>query len=314
VTLAAALPALAALAAAAPEVIAPGPRAQWSALRDTIRIVAEAGPEAAASVNGGPPVPCATGGKRERFAHCTVALQPGPNEVVVKDASGEARVTVVRYATTGTLTGADTKGFGEGTVHRAEVEARCARCHAMDAAKGLPRDTRLPQEACGTCHAEVTARKHQHGPVGARACLMCHDEAAAPQRYAVEWPIQETCFRCHFDIKGQMWTKAWRHGPAAAGRCTTCHDPHGSENVFWLKKPIFDLCTNCHGEKRLDRHVVLGFVYGDSHPVRGRPHPVKPGVEFACSSCHNPHAAQVRYLWQFDATVREDLCRTCHPK
>jgi len=297
---------------AAPTILAPGPGAQT--VREEVRLVAEAGPGAAVAVNGGAPVACAAGGKRQGVAHCLVKLAPGPNRVVVRDGSGEAEVSILRYETTGRLVGADTAGFGEGTVHRPEVEARCAACHAMDGGKGLPRDARLPDSACGGCHGDVVSRPVQHGPVGQQACFMCHEPASSPQRYAVAWPIQETCFRCHFDIKGQMERKAWRHGPAAAGRCTTCHDPHGSKNLFWLKKPIFDLCTNCHTEKASGRHVVLGFVYGDSHPLRGRPHPLKPGVELACSSCHNPHAAQYRYLWQFDATVREELCRTCHPK
>jgi predicted CXXCH cytochrome family protein len=301
-----------ALALGAPTVLAPGPRAQ--SVRDAVRVVAEAGPDATVTVGKRAPVRCETGGKREGIAHCRVTLDPGENRLVVKDGSGEAELVVVRYVTTGTLVGADTAGFGEGTVHRAEVEARCARCHEMDAVKGLERDAQVPEAACDGCHGDVTRRAKQHGPVGQRRCLMCHDGASAPQRYAVAWPMQETCFRCHFDIKGQMERKAWRHGPAAAGRCTTCHDPHGSDNVFWLKKPIFDLCTNCHDEKAKGRHVVLGFVYGDGHPLKGRPHPIKPGVELACSSCHNPHAAQVRYLWQYDVTVREELCRTCHPK
>jgi predicted CXXCH cytochrome family protein len=303
--------ALAALAGT-PVVLAPGPRAQT--VRDEVRVVAEVGSAATVTVGRAAPLRCEGGGKRERIAHCRVPLEPGANRVVVKDASGEAVLEVVRYVTTGTLVGADTAGWGEGTVHRAEVEARCARCHDMDGARGLARDVQVPERACDGCHGDVTRREKQHGPVGQRRCLMCHDPASTPQRYAVAWPMQETCFRCHFDIKGQMERKAWRHGPAAAGRCTTCHDPHGSANVFWLKKPIFDLCTNCHTEKAKGRHVVLGFVYGDGHPLKGRPHPLKPGVELACSSCHNPHAAQYRYLWQFDATVREDLCRTCHPK
>jgi len=305
-------PLVLAAALAAPVVLAPGPGAQT--VRDEVRVIAEAGPGATVQVGDRPATPCEVGGRRVGMAHCRAALQPGPNRVVVRDASGEATLTVLRYETFGKHVGADLAGFGEGGIHRPEVEQRCAACHDMDAAKGLARDARLPEAACSPCHADVTARQFQHGPVGNRVCLMCHDEASAPQRYAVAWPIQETCFRCHVDIQGAMLRKAWRHGPAAAGRCTTCHDPHGSKNLFWLKKPIFDLCTNCHTEKATGRHVVLGFVYGDSHPLKGRPHPIKPGVELACSSCHNPHAAQVRFLWQFDVTVREDLCRTCHPK
>lgn len=298
---------------AAPHVVAPGPRSQTT--RETVRVYAEASGRAEAWIAGSPRQGCAADGKRQGFAHCSVALAPGLNTVVVADATGESQIEVVRYVTTGPLlAGVDTAGFGEGTVHRPEVESRCASCHAMDEARGRPQSSSLLDTQCVACHADQISRPRQHGPVGQGACLMCHDAVSAPQRYAVAWPIQETCFKCHADVQRAVLTKAYRHGPTAAGRCTTCHDPHGSPNAFWLKKPVWELCTNCHTEKATDRHVVLGFVYGDSHPTRGRPNPVKPGQDFACSSCHNPHAAQARFLWQFDVTVREDLCRTCHAK
>ncbi|MFL5361344.1 MAG: cytochrome c3 family protein [Myxococcales bacterium] len=303
----------------APVILAPGKGAQTT--RDAIRVYAEvSGPAtifagAGAGAGASERKPCVSGDKRETLAHCSIALEPGDNVVTVTDASGSAEVHVNRYVTTGPqVPGVDTAGFGEGTLHRKDVEARCARCHAMEEAAGKPQEQTLLGTQCVTCHEGLVSRPKQHGPVGQGACLMCHDASSDPQRYAVAWPIQETCFKCHQDIKGAMWKKAYRHGPAAAGRCTTCHDPHGSQNVFWLKKPVWELCTNCHTEKATDRHVVVGFVYSDSHPTRNRPHPRKPGVDFACSSCHNPHAAQARYLWQFDVTVREDLCRTCHAK
>jgi predicted CXXCH cytochrome family protein len=307
------LAASALLLLAAPRIVAPAARSQTT--REAVRIYAEVVGPASASVDGRPVGGCEAGGIRGAFAHCTVPVAPGENRVSLSDATGSAEVIVLRYVTTGPLLpGVDTAGFGEGTVHRAEVETRCAECHSMDEARGQPQGARLLGTQCVSCHADLVSRPKQHGPVGQGVCLECHDAGSAPQRYAVAWPIQETCFRCHTDIQRAMMTKAFRHGPAAAGRCTTCHDPHGSPNAFWLKKPVWDLCTNCHTEKATDRHVVVGFVYGDTHPMRGRPHPVKPGVEFACSGCHNPHAAQARYLWQFDATVREDLCRTCHAK
>jgi predicted CXXCH cytochrome family protein len=142
---------------------------------------------------------------------------------------------------------------------------------------------------------------------------MCHDAASAP-RYALTWPAQTVCFRCHVDIEAAMNTKAFRHGPAAQGQCTTCHDPHGSATPFWLRRSAFELCTTCHSEKFDERHVVVGFVYGDSHPKKGRPHPRKAGFEFSCTGCHNPHAARARFLWQYDSSSREVLCRTCHRK
>jgi predicted CXXCH cytochrome family protein len=250
------------------------------------------------------------------LAHCAAPLQPGPNTLRFVDGEGAVEATYTRAETTSHLEAGVGPGFGPGGVHRPEAEEICAGCHALgDRHDGGVCDAGLPVHdgTCVNCHAALTARKKQHGPVGQGACLACHDANSTP-RYAVRWPIQDTCFSCHADLKATMERSAFRHGPAAAGRCTTCHDPHGSDEVFWLKKRPFDLCTNCHTEKRTERHVVVGFVYGDSHPLQGRPHPIKRNTEFACPACHNPHAAQARFLWQFDATDRETLCRTCHVK
>ena len=305
------------LALAAPRVLAPGPEAQST--KDQTRLIAEVAGVPRLSVNGKPAGSCKKTEGQGKVAHCVVPLEPGPNKVALADDTGTAEVTIIRYVTFGPqIPGVDTMGFGKGTVHRPEVEKECAACHKMDDAVGRARDERLHDTECLKCHTALVNQKNQHGPVGQAVCLMCHDPAAkegstTAQKYDVKWPIQETCFNCHQDIEGQMMRKAWRHGPTAAGRCTTCHDPHGSENVFWLKKPVWNLCTNCHDEKAIDRHVVVGFVYGDSHPTRNRKHPLK-NQDFYCSSCHNPHAAQVRYLWQFDATSREELCQKCHAK
>ena len=248
------------------------------------------------------------------LAHCTVSLAPGANTLRYTDASGAVEALFIRAETTGPLQDGVEPGFGPGAVHRPVVEALCARCHSLSVDGGV-RDAGLPAPdgVCLDCHAALTKRKKQHGPVGQGACLVCHDPNSTP-RFAVKTPVQDTCFGCHADLKLMMDKAAFRHGPAAQGRCTTCHDPHGSDEVFWLKKRPFDLCTNCHTEKRTERHVVVGFVYGDSHPLDGRPHPIKRKTDFACPACHNPHAAQARFLWQFEATERETLCRTCHVK
>jgi predicted CXXCH cytochrome family protein len=240
-----------------------------------------------------------------------VSLTQGPNLL---------RATAAGASTTQTVTRADTTApkqpgvaeFGFGTaLHASALERICQGCHELNDA-ALRDGGSMNGSTCTSCH-DFGTRAKLHGPVGQGACLACHDARSEP-RYAVRWPIQETCFQCHVDVQAAMNAKAFRHGPAAAGRCTTCHDPHGSDQPFWLKKRAFDLCTTCHTEKKTERHVVVGFVYGDSHPLQNRPHPLKPNTEFACPACHNPHAAQARFLWQFDATRRETLCRTCHQK
>lgn len=265
-------------------------------------------------VDAGAPVPTRPVDGGAWLAHCTVSLSPGLNTFTAAtgpaDGGERATATITRYVTTGTLPPElDRAGFGPGPLHRPEVEAVCAQCHTMERPDGG-----TDGAFCSSCHGEIMQRPVMHGPVQQGACLPCHDTASTPSRYAVRWPIQETCFNCHVDIKALMETKAVRHGPAAAGRCSTCHDPHGTDHQYWLKLRPYDLCTNCHTEKRGERHVVVGFVYGDSHPLQGRPHPFKERTEFGCPSCHNPHAAQARFLWQFDVTNRETLCRMCHQK
>lgn len=317
---------------ASPSLVAPGPVAQTT--RERLHVFVEGAPGTPVSLDG-QSVACASG---PRFVmdggafmlHCGLTLSPGVHVVSTREDDGGVRPlsTLRRWLTTGVVpvgvevppsrvtrgdAGCPSEGcgepFGPGTVHRPEVEQVCRQCHRLDERF----DGGAPVEQCRACHAEVSERKVMHGPVQQGACLACHDEHSTPSRFEVKWPIQETCFGCHVDVKATMQTKAFRHGPAAAGRCTTCHDPHGSDQPAWLKLHAFDLCTNCHTEKR-ERHVVVGFVYGDTHPLRGRPHPLKERTEFACPSCHNPHAAQSRFLWQFDVTHRETLCRTCHQK
>lgn len=304
---------------AAPRLVAPGAVAQTT--RERVHVFVEAEGAFRLTVNGGE-ASCTSDARfgldgGARLAHCLVALKTGRNVVTATapgvDAEAESEAVIARYLTTGPLPpGVDAMGFGAGTLHRPDVEATCRGCHVME--PPLPDAGVTPASMCGSCHAEVTQRKVMHGPVLQGACLACHDEQSAPTRYAVRWPIQDTCFSCHLDVKATMATKAVRHGPAAAGRCTTCHDPHGSDEPFWLKQRAYDLCTSCHLEKRGERHVVVGFAYGDSHPLQQRPHPLKERTEFACPACHNPHAAKARFLWQFDVTTRESLCRTCHQK
>ncbi len=300
---------LALVLAAPPRFLAPAPES-WTT-QPSLRVFVEAASTVELRVNE-QAMPCTPGaGAAAPLVHCTVALVPGRN-VLRAVAGGDAvELTVIRAETTGKRQpGVADEGFGT-AVHRAELEARCQGCHEMREAT-LRDGGSMVGSTCASCH-DFGRRVKVHGPVEQGACLACHDAASEP-RYAVRWPIQETCFRCHVDIQGAMNAKAFRHGPAAAGRCTTCHDPHGSDQPFWLKKRAFDLCTNCHTEKKTERHVVVGFVYGDAHPLQGRPHPLKPNTEFACPACHNPHAAQSRFLWQFEATRRETLCRTCHQK
>jgi predicted CXXCH cytochrome family protein len=153
-----------------------------------------------------------------------------------------------------------------------------------------------------------------HGPVAVWGCLVCHDPKAKPSPYATPVRVLDLCYGCHTDQRDYFFSAKYQHGPTSTGRCTICHNPHGSPNPYWLKRVPWDLCTSCHFEKATGRHVIAWGPGGDTHPTRGRPDPMRPERELACNSCHNPHAANSQYLWNFDARQHTELCQTCHRK
>lgn len=131
-------------------------------------------------------------------------------------------------------------------------------------------------------------------------------DPAAPSKKGLT--VLDTCLTCHQDtLSGEI-----RHGPVDAGLCTICHNPHGSGNPAWLRKPSWNLCVTCHAEKAGGRHVVSGFVSGNTHPTRDRRDPSRPGKTMSCTSCHSPHSAATRDLFVLGIKMRFEMCGICH--
>lgn len=122
--------------------------------------------------------------------------------------------------------------------------------------------------------------------------------------------VQETCSKCHPD----MLSGPSKHGPTDAGLCTLCHDPHASPNSAQLRKPRWSLCTTCHDEKATEVHVLAGYGKRKTHPTHGKHDPARYGKRFSCTSCHNPHSALTKDLYQFEVRGRNELCSKCHKK
>jgi len=167
---------------------------------------------------------------------------------------------------------------------------------------------------CYPCHKKITGYGYVHGPAATWNCLSCHDRNAKPVKYITQKPDRDLCFVCHKEKKEEWMPKKYWHGPTATGKCTICHNPHATNNISWLKKPSWDLCITCHEDRASGRHVVAGFVFGSSHPTKGRPDPLRPGKELSCASCHNPHAANSRALFANDLISPGSLCQMCHKK
>ncbi|MBI5026766.1 MAG: hypothetical protein HZC12_08615 [Nitrospirae bacterium] len=205
--------------------------------------------------------------------------------------------------------------FKKDTFHIKDKEKTCSSCHRMEVNKRDLSPAKPEDSMCFTCHNKITSFKNVHGPVSVWGCLNCHNPESSPNKYSVKTPVRDICFTCHFVQKEDWATKKYTHGPTATGKCTICHNPHASNNPFWLKKPTWDLCVTCHEDRASGRHVVAGFVYGQSHPTKGVPDPLRPGKELTCASCHNPHvSSNSKSLFNFDVTDRMSLCIVCHKK
>ncbi|GBE06264.1 cytochrome c nitrite reductase pentaheme subunit [bacterium BMS3Abin10] len=166
---------------------------------------------------------------------------------------------------------------------------------------------------CYSCHSKITSYPYVHGPASVWSCLSCHDAETEPM-YMVKKPDAEVCFSCHVE-QGRDWgAKKFIHGPVNTGKCAICHSPHASDNPFNLLKPTWFLCTSCHQKNASGRHIIAGYVYGDSHPTRGKPDPLRNGKELTCASCHNPHASDYPRLWALSAGSAFELCQMCHQK
>jgi predicted CXXCH cytochrome family protein len=94
--------------------------------------------------------------------------------------------------------------------------------------------------------------------------------------------------------------------------CASCHNPHTTANKFSLEKPEADLCASCHEGRATGKHVMAGHGFGDDHPVKGKPDPLRKGRDISCTTCHNTHASIERTL---PADERPGpMCLKCHKK
>lgn len=167
-----------------------------------------------------------------------------------------------------------------------------------------------PGDDCLRCHDAWTTAAVVHAPIKAGLCAACHTSTSATAHtFATPSDTAASCRLCH----AAPATNVATHAPTREGLCLACHAPHGSKFAALLRASDEDTCKGCHLNASAGRHVVAGFVYGDWHPVRGRPDARTRGGTLTCSSCHAPHAAPTRLLYRFEARGKEALCRTCHP-
>jgi DmsE family decaheme c-type cytochrome len=161
--------------------------------------------------------------------------------------------------------------------------------------KGLKGD--LPEDinaVCTRCHSggrfvSWAGSEHMLSGVG---CTDCHE--IHPSGRPDDWKIDDprTCYRCHEDVRAEMYLPS--HHPVKEGKmtCLACHEPHGSttHGLRTEERPN-DLCLNCHS-------AYQGPFVFEHAPV----------VE-DCGICHTPHGAPANNLL---VQTEPFLCLQCH--
>lgn len=201
-----------------------------------------------------------------------------------------------------------------------------------------PQDaTRVGDDTCATCHADLSARhaRATHGNLAAfeqqrlpGGCESCHGpgsrhaESGDPSairsfKDASGHDVNDACLTCHREDQTMLWGGS-RHATSDVA-CTSCHLIHQSREAApglmkvdgmaglhqtapapkgSLAKSEPELCFGCHQEKR----AKFGST---SH------HPVLEGY-MTCSSCHQVHGTGQENALLRTAERTNDLCLTCH--
>lgn len=204
--------------------------------------------------------------------------------------------------------------FIPNTVHVPTTERLCATCHNVNPTPNQMNSSLEKTNPCYTCHRKMMSSRYVHGPAGTYSCGFCHSNKGKP-KYLVPKRGAALCYECHSDMSDQIKKRKYIHGPIEAGMCEVCHDSHGSPNEFQLRLPINELCLSCHGHIKNQVHVVR-TTSGAGHPLKDIPDPAKKttGKMMSCVSCHNAHAADVRYYFINNLEDRMLLCQMCHNK
>ena len=178
--------------------------------------------------------------------------------------------------------------------HKPYADKDCMACHAGQ--EGLKAEGMALCVTCHGGHAKDAEKPVTHAAVTTgEGCLNCHSPHAGRTReMLVRNDTAKTCQTCH-DRK--MFAGKFQHPDI--GGCATCHDAHGSEHAGILVEPQQKLCGQCHDVS--ESHF---------HPYTGQQKDPRTGRDLTCTSCHDPHAAEIDALLTHDKT--RALCVQCH--
>lgn len=198
--------------------------------------------------------------------------------------------------------------------HLPEQEKNCAQCHPMKFSLDGEYPSTPQQSGCFTCHKNLIAGRFVHPPAGEWGCSTCHNGKSKKRGESALAVDGRSCSACHDDVLAKWSKKEFRHGPADAGHCSACHNPHASDQPSLLHANATDVCVSCHEELTSKPHVIGAVSTKGGHPVKISPDPYRPGRDFTCASCHNPHAGDApNFLNNYKASMSiHRFCLSCH--
>ena len=248
-----------------------------------------------------------------------ITLSTGYNSIKAvttyeKKKVGELNLTVLLSTPLSPTWDSPPEGFKAYLFHGSANTKVCAPCHTIDFSTASDAAETGEKSPCYVCHKKLLSPYPvAHGPAAVWSCLTCHTSSPKKGKAGALTANKRVCVECH-DQPMSLWqSKKYIHGPLVDGDCVTCHNPHASDFRSLLRLSAYDLCTSCHDQILLTPHVISGFSERKGHPLRLPRDPLKPGSEFSCISCHNPHAGDSPFfLAHYKLETRDEYCRTCH--
>ncbi|WP_224985044.1 cytochrome c3 family protein [Geomonas agri] len=247
-----------------------------------------------------------------------VMLSPGENRirvVTIKDQKkvGEHIRTVALRVPLSPANVSLPEGFTDYKFH-GTTSKLCDACHRIDFKGQVDAAGTGEKSPCYICHKKLLSDNPVvHGPAAVWSCLTCHTQLSGKGAPGALSANKRICVECHEEPISLWKSKKYIHGPLVDDDCIVCHNPHAASFSSLLRKSPYDLCTTCHDLVPKTPHVIESFS-GGGHPLLLPRNPLKPGSEFSCVSCHNPHAGDsLFFLSNYRGPdYKTEYCRTCH--
>ena len=168
-------------------------------------------------------------------------------------------------------------------------------------------------DLCYGCHDQSMFTKTNIHPAVSMGCTGCHNPHSSKNAKLLKTKVPVLCFNCHDKA---AFTRKFVHPPVAAGDCMTCHSPHATDEMaLLLNKPVA-VCLQCHPDAVHGRHSPRQLPVSEQASGKNlQPDikdPSRPGKQFYCGSCHDPHSADSPTLFRFNAKSSKEFCINCH--